>query len=387
MRRRPGLRFAALYFLMLLPVGLQTPYLFLFFQRRGLSDSQLGTLASVSPMVTLLVPPLWGMIADRLGDRRRLLALLLASSAVVFPCIIGVTSFLGTLVLMTLFSAFSMPPNALADAITLEHVEKTGEDYGRMRLWGSVGFAAPLLAMGLVLKPTSAGSPQALYPIFVGYAIFRLLAAGWSWMLPESSGPAAGRLDLRAARAFASPRFLCLALCALIGWGAMSSYYLYFSIYLDRIGVADNAKGYFWAIAVAAEIVMMFCVGGLIRRIGVKWTFTIGIAGVALRLFAYSLLHQPLYVAPVQCLHALTFAAFSVSSITFVSRLVPPELRASGQTLWMALTSGLGAALGSKLAGAAVSALGLASMYRLFGAAAALAMVIAVLGVREPPAR
>ena len=325
MRRRPGLRFAALYFLMLLPVGLQTPYLFLFFQRRGLSDSQLGTLASVSPMVTLLVPPLWGMIADRLGDRRRLLALLLASSAVVFPCIIGVTSFLGTLVLMTLFSAFSMPPNALADAITLEHVEKTGEDYGRMRLWGSVGFA--------------------------------------------------------------SPRFLCLALCALIGWGAMSSYYLYFSIYLDRIGVADNAKGYFWAIAVAAEIVMMFCVGGLIRRIGVKWTFTIGIAGVALRLFAYSLLHQPLYVAPVQCLHALTFAAFSVSSITFVSRLVPPELRASGQTLWMALTSGLGAALGSKLAGAAVSALGLASMYRLFGAAAALAMVIAVLGVREPPAR
>jgi len=91
----------------------------------------------------------------------------------------------------------------------------------------------------------------------------------------------------------------------------------------------------------------------------------------------------PAAIAAAQCLHALTFTAFTVSSITFVNRLTPPALRASGQSVWMALTYGLGAAAGSKLAGMGASALGLMGMFRVFAVAAAVTVVGAAALVRE----
>lgn len=378
-------RFAVFYFLLLLPVGMQTPYLYLFFQRRGFSDPQLGTLAAVTPLLTVLAPPLWGAVADRFGDRRRTLAVLLVASAVVFPWMIVAPSFPATLALMVAFSALAGPPAAIADAIALEHLERAGGDYGRLRLWGSVGFAAPLVLLGLVLERSAGGPARALYPIFIGYALFRLVSAGWTAMLPPSRAVSRGRLDWRAARAFASPRFLAVAICGVVGTGAMSGYYLYFSIYLDQLGIADNAKGYFWAVAVAAETTMMLGIGALIRRIGLKWTFALSLLGVTLRLLAFSFTLAPAQIAMVQLLHALTFTAFSVSAIMFVSRLTPSGLRASGQSLWMALTMGVGSALGAKLSGLASQAYGLHGMYRVFALAGAAALAGAIALVREPP--
>jgi PPP family 3-phenylpropionic acid transporter len=379
-------RFSFFYFLLFLPVGMQAPYLFLFFKRQGFSDAELGTLAAVTPIMNFLAPPLWGAIADALGDRRRMLAILLVAAALASPWLMWSSSFWTTLVLLAVFSAFAFAPASIADAITLENVARAGGDYGRLRLWGSIGFAAPLLAFGFVLKRGTGGSAASLYPIFIGYCLTRLFSVGWVGLLPPSRGHGERRLDLRGARALLNRRFLTLALCAVIATAAMSAYYLFFSIYLDAVGVADNLKGYLWAVAVAAETGMMLVVGRVIRRIGLKWTFVLGILGTALRLLAFSFTLPPWGIAVSQLLHALTFSALMVSSVTFVSRLTPPKLRATGQTIWGALTSGLGAAAGSKLAGLAAAAWGLMPMYRAFSCVAATALLAALVLVREPAA-
>ena len=377
-------RFASFYFLVFLPIGMQAPYLFLFFKRQGFTDTQLGTLAAVTPILNMFAPPLLGALADMLGDRRRTLALLLGLSAIVFPGLMYAKSFAATLALMAAFSAVSAAPMAIADAITLENVERTRADYGRLRLWGSLGFAVPLIAFGAILEKGRGGSAASLYPIFIGYAVSRLVSAAWVGALPPSHGNRRGVLDLRAARAFLDRRFIALAIPAVVAGGAMSAYYLYFTIYLDQVGVADNLKGYFWVVAVAAETGMMLVVGRVIGRIGLKWTFVLSLAGISLRLLSFSLPLAPPAIAMVQLLHALTFSTFTVSTITFVSRVIPPELRASGQTLWLALTHGVGSAAGAKLSGIAAGAFGLMGMFRLFAVVAALAMVAAMVLVREP---
>ena len=380
-------RFASFYFFLFLPIGIHAPYLFLYFKRLGFTDSQLGTLAAVTPLLNVFAPPLWGALADMFGDRRRMLAALLLCAALVFPWLSQASSFGVTLALMIVFSAFAFPPVAIADAIALENVERRGGDYGRLRMWGSLGFAVPLIAFGLVLGKGAGQSAASLFPIFISYTIFRLMSAAWVGVLPASHGERRGFFDLRAVKAFANWRFVALASCGVMAMGAMSAYYLYFTIYLDEVGIADNVKGYFWAIAVASETTMMIFVGGLVRRIGLKWTFTLGLFGCALRLFAFSFQLGPAGIAAVQLLHALTFTTVTVSSITFVSRLIPPELRASGQTMWMALTGGIGSAAGSKLAGVAAGAFGLMGMFRVFAGVAAVALVAAVILVKEPPER
>jgi PPP family 3-phenylpropionic acid transporter len=376
-------RFGAFYFLLFVPIGMQAPYLFLFFKRQGFSDTELGTLAAVTPLMTVLSPPVWGAVADRFGDRRWTLAGLLLAGAVVFPWLMVAKSFAATLALMVVFSWFAFPAGPITDAIALENVERHGGDYGRLRLWGSLGFAAPLLAFGLVLSRGAEETAASLYPIFIGYAAFRLLGTGWVRALPASRGAAGGRFDWRAARVFVKPQFIALALCGVVASGAMAAYYVYFSIYLDEMGIADNLKGYFWAIAVGAETAMMLVIGWVMNRIGLKWTLVLGVLGRALRLLAFSFPLGPAAIAGAQCLHALTFTAFTVSSITLVNRLAPRELRASGQTLWMALTMGVGSAVGSKLAGMAAGAYGLLGMYRIFAVAAAVTVAATAVLVRE----
>jgi len=384
MGNRVTRRFGVFYLLLFLPIGMQAPYLFLFFQRQGFTDSQLGTLAAVMPIMNVVSPPVWGAMADRLGDRRRMVVALLVASGLVFPWLLVVKSFAATLGLVIVFSAFALAPVAITDAMALEHVEREKGDYGRLRLWGSVGFALPLLAFGLLLRKGAGESAASLYPMFIGYAAFRLISAAWVGALPASRGTSDGRFDWRAARAFTRPRFVALAACAMVAVGAMSAYYLYFTIYLDQVGIADNLKGYFWAVGVAAETGMMLVIGRLIRRIGLKWTFVLSLAGCALRLLAFSFPLSPAEIAAAQCLHALTFTAFTVSSIMFVNQLTPPHLRASGQSVWAALTHGVGAATGSKMAGMATGTHGLLGMYRLFAIVASVAMVAAAALVREP---
>jgi PPP family 3-phenylpropionic acid transporter len=416
MDKRLRQRFASFYFLVYLPIGMQAPYLFLFFKRQGFTDAQLGTLAAVTPILNIFAPPLLGAVADMqlrrrrnnppeagrhepavlrvirdafwlvtpLGDRRRMLALLLLLSAVIFPGLMYAQSFAATLAVMLAFAAVSAAPMAIGDAITLESVERTRADYGRLRLWGSVGFAMPLIALGAILQKGTGAPASSLYPIFIGYAISRLISAAWVAVLPRSKGDRHGLFDLRAARAFANRRFIALALPAVVASGAMSAYYLYFTIYLDQVGIADNLKGYFWVAAVVAETGMMLVIGKVIERAGLKWTFVLSLAGISLRLLAFSFQLSPTAIAAVQLLHALTFTAQVVSTITFISRIIPPELRASGQTIWMALTTGIGSACGAKLSGIAAGAFGLMGMFRLFAVVAALATVAAAVVVREP---
>jgi PPP family 3-phenylpropionic acid transporter len=380
-------RFASFYFLSYVAVGIHVPYLFLYFKRLGFTDAQLGTLAAVTPILRTIAPPVWGAVADMFGDRRWTLALLLVMAALVFPWLGYVSSFGVVLALLLVFSATAFPALTIADAMALESVEETGGDFGRLRVWGSIGFAAPALALGLILGKSAGESAASLLPIFWGYVIFRIASAIWVRLLPSSRGSRRGLLDVRAIRMFREPRLLALAFCAILAMGPMAAYYMYFSIYLDEVGIADNLKGYFWAVAVAAESGMMFAIGGVIRRIGLKWTFVLGTAGCAARLFAFSFALGPGGIVAAQLLHALTFTAFTVSAITFVSRMTPPGLRASGQTTWAALTGGLSAAAGAKLAGIVTGAFGLMTMFRLFSFAAAVAVVVAILLVREPPVR
>ncbi len=379
-------RLSVFYFLVFLPVGLQTPYLSLFFKRQGFSDAQLGYLAAVAPIMNALVPPLWGMIADGLQDRRHMLTFLLVMGALIFPWLMWSSRFETTLVVFALCSAFANAPAAIADAITLENLNRAGGDYGRLRLWGSIGFATPLLVLGGVLKRGAGAAAASLSPVFFGYALTRLAAAAWVRELPASRGHGERRLSLHGARELLTPRFAALAVCALLSTGAMSAYYLFFSIYLDQVGIADNVKGYFWVLAVAAETGMMLIIGRIIRRIGLKWTFVLGILGGAIRLFAFSFPLSPGAIAVTQLCHALTMSAFAVSGITMVSRLIPSHLRATGQTLWACVTMGLGSAAGSLLAGRTAEAAGLFAMYRVFGCISLVALLAAIVLVREPVA-
>lgn len=376
------------YFLLFAPFAIATTYQNLHFKRLGFTDSQIGTLGAIGAVLTVVSPLLWGYLTDRVRDKRLPISLLLLVSGLTYLPFLSTGSYWAVAALQAVFFFFMAPCSALVDAQTLEHLPRAGGDYGRLRLWGSVGFICTLLLFGLVLGggPLSGRNPaSSLAMTFIAFAAIRVVSTFWTWRLP-SGEQGCGRVgyggDLLLL--LRDRVFLLFLLSVLLCMTALRAYYVFFSIYLDERGVADNLKGVYWSLGVVAEVVFMVFAGRLLRFLGVRWMLALGMLGGALRLFLFSFSLAMPFVALAQCLHALAFGATHIAAVTFINARVPARLRASGQTLYAAVVGGLGGAAGSRLAGDLAQASGIPYAFR---AAALLAGVAALMALLLPRAK
>ena len=146
------LRLYDLVFLVMM--GIYVPYFPNWLRSRGLTGLEWSLVSAVSPLSSMVSPPLFGMIADAFGLRGSLLRWAALGAALSFASIAAVVgsdgnvSFPVLLALICCFSLFRTPMHLIADVLALE----TTLPYGRIRLWGSTGFllAAPLVGLSLI---------------------------------------------------------------------------------------------------------------------------------------------------------------------------------------------------------------------------------------------
>ncbi|MCX8066339.1 MAG: MFS transporter, partial [Anaerolineae bacterium] len=123
------------------------PFLPLYYQEIGLTGTQIGLLAGLFPLLSWVSAPAWGALADRTGQHRLLLGVMIGG-AIGFALILPVLrTFLGLILVVALFSFFFAPIMPVVDNITLQTLETRKESYGQIRLWGAVGWgvAAPIV--------------------------------------------------------------------------------------------------------------------------------------------------------------------------------------------------------------------------------------------------
>jgi PPP family 3-phenylpropionic acid transporter len=383
------LPYISFYFISFCSIGVLIVYMNLYLKRAGLTDSQLGTAAAIPSLLTVLSPPVWGILADSVRDMRRLMPVLFLGAAISFPAMLLTNNFYLLLALVVLTSFFYTPVIPLIDALTLGYIGKHGWDYGRVRMWGSMGFIVSTLLFKLILsdgaQETVKGIGYGLLPVFIYFVAFKLLGAGWAFLVPNpSKTEAKTKLRWHELKGYLTGNLILTLAIAFIARAAMQSYYVFFSIYLDELNVADSSKGIFWAMGVASEVGMMLLIGSVLIRIGIKRTILLGIAGITVRLFLYSLRLPVWGIIPVQTFHALTFTAFHVGLVFFMSRSLPEGARASGQTFYNAVVWGLGGVVGAKICGEISQAFGLFTLFRISSLMALSSLILGMIFIREP---
>lgn len=377
-------RFALAYALLFAAVAPMVGYLNLYLQRRGLSDSQIGTAAAIMSLFSILSPPLWGYLSDRWHDRRLPLAIASFGAALVFLAYFW-ASFPTVLLVAALFAFFHSPLIPLLDALVLEHLGEGKERYGRIRSWGSWAFIAMMLIFGMTLKKQ--GTAESLIPALLAFVLLRLTFTFTSFTLPRNGGgkpiDKSGWQEVKAL--FADREWQAFLFISLLSMASTNVFYTFFPLYLNRAGVSDNWQGYFWVVAVLAEVAFMtWLTEPLTRLFGLKGVFLLGIAGRAFRLTAYAFpLPFPALLA-LQTLHSLTFAAVHTASVTWVSVKAPPKARALTQTLYASVLMGIGSAIGSQVGGFISEHFGLRFLFGLAGAINGLALLLGWIWLREP---
>jgi MFS transporter, PPP family, 3-phenylpropionic acid transporter len=362
--------FAAVSFTYFAYSGLILTYGPLWFQSLGYSTFAIGVLTSLQNATRLFSPYAWGWVADHTGRRERLLLLaacgaLVASIGYLFP--LDYTWVAAVTVVIFICTAGVIP---ISEATLAHRVSRGGSldigRYGRVRMWGSIGFVGTVSASGFVLQAAGTGR----FPLLV-CALLALLV-GACWRLPATS-------ELAQAKAAAAGALSVLRQ-PVVAWFfagvfltvlAHTSLYAFYSLYLASLGYGQGEIGLLWAVGVVAEVIWFYAQGRWAHRLATHaWLLAAALAA-ALRfalIAAFGAWVAVLVVA--QCLHALSFAAQHSACIAVITRHFPGRLRGRGQALYAVLGYGASGVIGGVAGGALSEAFGFASVFWAASAAA-----------------
>jgi PPP family 3-phenylpropionic acid transporter len=368
--------FAALWLFYFGFIGLFNPYSPLWLSHLGYSTLAIGAFSALQSWTRIVAPYGWGWLADRGGRRVALLRLaalisLLAAAALWFAGAAGVLPM--ALAMATLFLA-NGAVTPIAETLLLKHLhDGSGLDahrYGRVRLWGSVGFLISVLACGLLLQHTGIGALPLLCVVLTAL----LLLAAWRVPAPAES-PAPARARAAVAPVLRRPAVRWFFAGVMLTVLAHASLYAFFSLYLQQLGYAKPWVGGLWAVSVSAEILFFALAGRFFARLDLHRWLVLAALVTALR-FALTAAFGawPAVLVLAQLTHALTFAAQHMACTGLIARHFPDELRARGSALYSTLGYGVPGVLGGLAGGWLSERLGLAAV---FWAAALVALLAA----------
>jgi PPP family 3-phenylpropionic acid transporter len=351
--------------------GLMSTYGPLWYQSLGYSTFAIGVLTSLQSATRLFSPYAWGWIADHTGRREKLLRLaaggsMIASAGFFLP--VGYVWVAIVTVVLFVCTAGVIPINeaALAHRVSSGGSLDVGR-YGRVRMWGSVGFIGAVTASGFVLQAAGVGR----FPLLV-FALLALLLYT-AWRLPPSveagQGSAAGAPG--ALRLLREPVIAWFFAGVFLTVLAHTSLYAFYSLYLASLGYAKGEIGLLWSIGVVVEIVWFYFQGRWITRLSLHGWLVAAALASALRFALIAAFGGSVVVLVfAQCLHALSFAAQHSACIAVITRHFPGRLRGRGQALYAVLGYGASGVLGGVAGGALSEAFGFAAVFWAATAAA-----------------
>jgi PPP family 3-phenylpropionic acid transporter len=369
--------FGAVSFTYFAGIGLFNPYAPLWFQSLGFSTLAIGAIASLQSWTRVLAPYAWSWGGDHWDHGTRRPTLMRIAAAAVLLSALGLLlarSYAAVAVIVVLIFLANGGIVPLAEAALSQRLATAqGLDvarYGRVRVWGSVGFIVSVMLFGALLQWAGIGA----LPVFVVVVSAALLVA--AWRLPRDARPST------AAPAGPAPGVWAVLRRPAVAWFfasifltvlAHSSLYVFLSLYLVELGYGKTAVGLLWAVSVAAEIAFFWTQGRWFARWNaLRWLAAAAAASV-LRFAAMAAFggHAVVLVL-AQLLHAVTFAAHHVACIALIDRHFPGALRGRGQALYTTLGYGASGVIGGVAGGALSERFGLPVV---FAAAAGVALL------------
>ncbi len=345
---------------------------------RGFDLDQVGAVLAGGAAGAIAGPFIAGQIADRFFATEKFLALSHLVGAAVVWFLAGIDSFGAFLAVSVVYGIVYAPTLALTNSLAFHHLPDRDRDFGKVRVWGTVGWIAAGITVGqwLAARHTPTGEELAIVEAaqnagradaFRLSAILGVVMGVFCFFLPhtpparskESSAP------VKALREASRQPLITLFLLAVPISIIHQFYFVHASQFLtdvqNRAGgqAISNAinsvfgvgGGGLMTIGQMTEIAVIASMPLLATRIARKWLLAVGITAYALRMAIFLLLPEGdlgLILAIVGVgLHGLCFGCFIFVAFMVVDEHTTPDVRASAQNLFNMVIVGIGIIVGS----------------------------------------
>jgi len=346
MRNLPYWRLSGFYFFYFAFVGAMAPFWGLYLKSLAFNAFQIGVLMSLLQVMRIFAPNIWGWVADRSGKRVAIVQIAVGLSLLSFVAVFFGSSFAWLFVAMSLMSFFWSASLPLVEATTLSHLGEKTSKYGRIRLWGSVGFIVAVIGLGYLFDYVAIR--------WLLWAVLGIVAALllFSRHIPEAAVVPHHTDHLPIWHIICRPEVLVFIGAGILMAAAHGPYYTFYSIYLVDHGYAKSTIGWLWSIGVVCEIGIFLWMPRLLRRFSLRQVLLASFAFAVLRflMIGWGVGWVALIVV-AQIFHAATFGAYHSAAVEVVHRFFKGRHQAQGQALYNSFSFGVGGTLGGLYSG------------------------------------
>ena len=314
--------------------------------------------------------------ADRNFSAERFLAFSMLVGGLAILGLAFTKSFWPFFALMLVHCLFYVPTISITNSIAFANVKDQQKDFGLIRLWGTIGWIAAswpfifIIAdwakipdfgtvpftewLGAVLGNAKTGDAflEARKYTFVAAGAASLVLAAFSLLLPHTPPRPAAKGEsqlawLEAAKLLKVPFMLVLFFVTFIDATVHQWYFFWTDRYLRSIDIPGNWVMPAMSVGQFAEIGTLAVLGFFLKKLGWKWTMTIGILGHAIRFGVFAMFPDPAPAVAVNILHGVCYAFFFATVYIFVDEFFPKDVRSSAQGLFNLLILGIGPLVGN----------------------------------------
>ena len=337
------------------------------FENQHWSGTSFGAIFSTMGISALFMPALMGVVADKWINAEKLYGVLHIGGAIMLAMVPTAGDPQTLFWVMLVNMIFYMPTIALAITVAYNALKEENldvvRDYPPIRVWGTIGFIAALWTTSLLGLETSPGQ------FYVAAAASALLGV-YAFTLPPcpprmkraESRSLLDVLGLTSFRLFKDRNMAVFFIFAMLLGAALQLTNAYGGTFLGEFSthpafkdaLAVKYPAIIMSISQVSETLFILTIPFFLKRFGIKTVMTISMIAWFLRfgLFAYGDPGPGLWMIVLSCIvYGMAFDFFNISGSLFVEGQADPKIRASAQGLFMLMTNGIGAVLGSSISG------------------------------------
>lgn len=336
------------------------------FQTKHWSGTEFGAIFSTMGIASLFMPAIAGIIADRWINAERLYGIFHILGAIVLFLVPTINDPSKMFWIMLINMIFYMPTIALSITVAYSAMKSRNMDiikeYPPVRVWGTVGFIVALWIISLSGFETSSAQfyVASLASLFLGIYSFTMPACP-----PLSKGHKksfVSALGLNAFALFKNGKMALFFIFAMLLGASLQLTNAYGDTFLHDFAKIPEYQGLIavkfpaiiMSISQISETLFILTIPFFLRRFGIKKVMLFSMVAWILRfgLFAYGNPAEGLWMIILSCIiYGMAFDFFNISGSLFVETQSDPSIRASAQGLFMMMTNGFGAFLGSRISG------------------------------------
>lgn len=341
------------------------------FQNKQWSGTEFGAIFSTMGIASLFMPAIAGIIADRWINAERLYGIFHLIGGIILFTVPMVNDPTTMFWVMLVNMMFYMPTLALSITVAYSSLKNKGLDIIRefppIRVWGTIGFIVALWIVSLSGFETSALQ-------FYVASIASVCLGIYAFTLPKCPPLASGHkknfvdaLGLNAFALFKNTKMALFFIFAVLLGASLQLTNAYGDTFLHDFAkipefqdlIAVKYPAIIMSISQISETLFILTIPFFLKRFGIKKVMLFSMIAWVLRfgLFAYGDPGSGLWMIILSCIiYGMAFDFYNISGSLFVETQSDPTIRASAQGLFMMMTNGVGAFLGSTLSGIMIDA-------------------------------